>query len=245
MFTTNRNSLLFFLVAIAIAVFGLSACGGGGTAATPTATPTATPAASKPPGITYTAFGKDLVSSVSLTFDVDGGISDGTTTYTLASTANGGCSFTSNPNEPDLPVCNPVAGGQAFLLCPSLTGEYFETVLFKSSVVAADVSEIKGMTLSSVSCGSPSIRTASWTIDFNANDTIVEKHISGSSNSYGAGLTAQLFSSLGMRYFDFQHRFVLRKHVAATKTTYFLMDLYENVAGTQDSYNPKIYVIEK
>jgi hypothetical protein len=246
MFKTNRFlKVFYFSVVIAIATFGLGACGGGGGGgAAPAAAPAASSPTTKAAGVTYNAFTEDRVSEASVTFDIDGGLSDGTTTYTLASTANGGCSFLSNPSDPTTPVCSPIAGGQAFLLCNGTTGDYFDTVLFNSSVVAADVSEIKGLSLSNVSCGSPSFRTATWTIDFNADGTVVEKR-GASSNGYPANFVTQLFSSLGMRYFDYQHRFVLRKLIRGSKTTFFLIDLYENVAGTQTVFRPKIYVIEK
>lgn len=228
-------------VALLIATTALVACGGGGGGGSGTAVSAPT---TKPPGVTYNAFIEDRVSEGSLTFDIDGGISDGTTTYTLASTANGGCSFTSNPNDPTTPVCSPLAGGQAFLLCNGTTGNFFDTLLFKSTVVAADVSELKGLILSSMTCGSPFIHTATWTIEFNANDTITERS-GGSSNTYPASFTPQLFSNAGMRYFDYQHRLVLRKVLVGNKTTYFLIDLYENVAGTNTVFSPKIYVLEK
>jgi hypothetical protein len=237
----NLNRALGYIFSTILVAFSLASCGGGGGGTTTAIAPSPTV---KPAGVTYTAFTEDRVSSGSLTFDIDGGFLNGTTTYTLATTTNGGCSFTSSPTDPDTPVCSPIAGGHAFLLCNSTTGDYFDTVLFKSSVVDANFSEIAGLSLSSVSCGNPLIRTTTWTIDFNADGTVVERKGSGT-NGYPATYIQTLFSSTGARYFDYQHRFVLRKLVEGSKTTFFLVDLYENVAGTNTIFNPRIYLLVK
>lgn len=235
-----HNRLLDFWAAILLAAIALTACGGGGSESAPVIAGSVPKSA----GVTYTLFTEDYISSGLVTFDIDGGISDGTTTYTLASNTNGGCSFTSSPTEPDPVFCSPMAGGQALLLCDNTTGEYFNSVLFKSSVVDASASEIAGLTLPSVSCGVPSLRAATRTIDFNLDGSIVER-TGGSSNTYGVTYAQELFSVTGSRYFDYQHRYVLKKLVEGSKTTFFLLDLYENIVGTETNYGSRIYVLVK
>jgi hypothetical protein len=235
------GKLLGYAMAISLTALNLVACGGGGGSGS---APVVAGAVPKAAGVTYTLFTEEYISSGSVTFDIDGGILNGTTTYTLASTANGGCSFTSNPANLDTPVCSSLAGGQAYLLCDNTTGEYFNSVLFKASVVDASINEITGLSLPSVSCGIPSIRPAIRTINFNMDGSIVER-TNGSSNTYDSANAQELFSVTGSRYFDYQHRYVLKKLVEGSKTTFFLLDLYENIVGTETNYGSRIYVLVK
>jgi hypothetical protein len=240
----NQSVLKFcnLAVAILLASVALVACGGGGGggSGTTTATPTA-----KPPGVTYNAFTEDRVSEASVTFDIDGGISDGTTTYTLASTASGGCSFTSNPNDPTTPLCSPIAGGQAFLLCNGTTGENFDTVLLKSSVVSADLSEFSGLKLSNTSCGSPLFRTTTFAIEFRADGSVYET-VPGGSLSYATGGFSQFLADTGVVVFDYRLRYVLRKSIQGNKTTFIAMTLYENTTPTSNAFRkPRMYVFEQ
>jgi hypothetical protein len=235
----NQSVLKFcnLAVAILIASVALVACGGGGGAGTGTTTASPT---TKPPGVTYNAFTEDRVSEASVTFDIDGGISDGTTTYTLASTANGGCSFTSNPNDPSTPLCNPLPTSAGYLFCSNPTGEAFDTLLFRQSVVDASLNEIGLLQLSSISCGSTNVRTITGTIGFDSIGNLTETYPGAGSFSYAPSTIASIFATNG--YIDaargfFRTRFVLKKMVQTNKTTYFLLRLTEN-PGTNGQIIP-------
>jgi hypothetical protein len=240
---TNRlHKWLNFSVAIGIAAFGLVACGGGGGGGSGVSAPSPT---TKPAGVTYNAFIEDRVSEGSVTFDIDGGLSDGTTTVTLAPTPNGGCSFTSNPADPTLPVCSPIAGGQAFLLCNGTTGENFDTVFLKSSVVGADLSEFSGLKLSNTSCGNPLSRTTSFAIEFLADGSVHET-VAGGALSYAPGGFSQFLADAGVAVFDYRLRYVLRKLVQGNKTTFIAMTLYENTGPANNTFRkPRLYVFEQ
>lgn len=237
----------------AVVVISLVACGGGGgdspasvpasnAGAVPSQPATSVAVPAKAAGIRYTAFFGDRISPGVVTFDVDGGVVLNSATYTLEVSATS-CSFNSAPVDPTAPVCSPLANGEAILFCTNTTGESFDTVFLKSGVVEADISDLLGRTLTAFSCGSPSVRAVSPTIRINTNGSFVE--IDGlSTSTTGTGLLTQLTSITGSQYFPFQHRFVVRKIIQGARTTYFLIDLYENVAGTSASRSPKIYIIE-
>lgn len=250
-FSIKRSG--FFLFVLAMVVGALTACGGGGGETTPVVTPASDPvipvvAPAPAPvilsGITYTAFTEDRVSPASLTFDATNSIAlDSGITYTLSATANGGCTFNSNPPDPDAPACSQLPSGEAFLLCNGTTGESFDTVLFKPTVVDASINDLRGLTMSALTCGSPAFRTTTAAINFSVTGVSVETR-GGSTWTLASEIVAQFASPTGNRDFSFQRRFVVRKLVQSVKTTYFLVDLYENIAGTAEVSSPRIYVVE-
>lgn len=226
-----------FLGAIAIALT-LTGCGGGDST-----TIAATP--SKPAGLTYTVFTEDRVGSGYLTFDIDGGLQVDDVTYTLASQSATQCSFTSNPANPPNPACNTLAGGEGYLLCDGTSSDHFGVALFKASAVAADISELRGMTLKAYSCGATALRETGATLELLSDGGYVQYFPPGSTFNWQPTWLSQALSSTGVQYFDFRVRLVPLKVVQADKTTYFLMELAEktNPAST-DFKLPRIYSIE-
>lgn len=225
----------------------LVACGGGGGGGTPAPPPDSGFGTStgKAPGVTYTAFTLDEVVSAPLLFDVDGGIKIEAFTYTLSSNATS-CGLSSNPNDPTTPVCSPMAGGEALLLCDNTTGNNFDTVLFKSSVTEAPISELRGLTGSSVTCGSPGVRNAQWVVAVGADGTVSTGIGAPGNQNFSLPFLDQIASPGGVQFFDWQFRFAVRKIVQGNKTTYFLMELYEKrYAGANGVRAPVIYVLEK
>jgi hypothetical protein len=253
--TTKARFFLFFLV---MALGALKGCGGGsGTAAKPdpvtpvveSAPNPVTPVEAPAPapvivsGMTYTAFGEGRVSSGSLTFDASNSIVLDSITYTLTPTPNLGCTFTSNPLDPDMPVCSQLPGGEAFLLCNGTNEDYFDAVLFKPTVVDADIEDLRGLALSAVTCGTPATKTTNASINFSVSGTSTETRPS-STSMVDSQSVLNYARPTGAREFDFQRRFVTRKLVQSAKTTYFLLDLHENVVGNAQIKSPKIYVTE-
>jgi hypothetical protein len=241
-FKTRLFSLGLPAIAVAITLVACGGGGGGGSAPETPAVPVVAPP--KADGITYTAFTEDRVSSGPVTFDIDSQLTIDSFTYTLASTANGGCTFTSSPFDSTAPAgCGQLAGGEGFLLCNDTAGESFNTVFFKSTVVHADFNDLLGHTVTGTSCGSSLLRSTPATIEFRLDGSFVEL-LAGTITGTFTGFLPGLTSPQGVRDFGYTHRFEVRKVAQGAKTVYFLLDLFENDPGSTQAPPPRIYTIE-
>lgn len=232
------------VLAACCTAIGLTACGGGGGGTSATTTPAAvTPAPVVNAGVSYTAFTEDRVSSGTLVLDTANGFSSDGVTYNFVSTSNGGCALSSNPRDPSTPACSPLAGGEAFLLCDGTATDYFDTVLFKPSVVEIDFSELRGRTLTHVTCGNPGVRSTSGSFVFQQNGGATLT-VSTSSSIQNIDSPSTITGPQGEQYFNFRHRYVARKIVQGSKTTFFMIDLYENNASPVGIRKPCIFMLE-
>jgi hypothetical protein len=218
----------------------LVACGGGGGASAPAPQP-------KPPGATYTAFIADEVATFRVTLDIDGGLVDGSTTYTLASTPTG-CTFTSNPSDPPDPACSLLAGGEGFLLCDDTAVTDFGLVFLKDSFVPASPSEIDGLVLRRAACGNPSLRLLNETFELRlANESRPSTEVVVGLNSFTLSPSrfAEATSEQGMTSTGLQQRYVFKKVVGPTKTTFFAFDLSKLLFSQSPPLKAYVYMLER
>ena len=247
----TRYRLLFRSTAVSLMLgLILSACGGGGdSVATPSPTPTPAPvnatSTGKAPGETYTAYGVDSISAAALLFDVDGGYKIDNDMLTLSYPTAPGCSVKTIPQATGDPTaCSELAGGQVFLLCPTTSSDYVDLVLTKASVVPASMSELQGLTLNGVSCGSAGLRATSRTFEVTAN-AVIEQTTGGSSFAWNSSFYPALLSATGSPYFDYRNRWIVSKTISAGKTFYLVINLYERTKATASIFETKVYWLQK
>lgn len=233
------------VLAACCTALGLAACGGGGGGTSATTTPAAvTPTPVVNAGVSYTAFTEDRISSGTLVLDTANGFASDGITYTFVLTTNGGCTLSSNPRDPSTPACSPLAGGEAFLLCDGTATDYFDTVLFKPSVVEIDFAELRGRTLTPVTCGNPGVRSTNGSFLFQQHGITTLTESSGSSWTRSVDSPSTITGPQGAQDFNFRHRYVARKIIQGAKTTFFMIDLYENTASPIGIKKPTIFMLE-
>lgn len=233
------------VLAACCTALGLAACGGGGGGTSATTTPGAvTPAPVVNAGVSYTAFTEDRISSGTLVLDTANGFASDGINYNFVATSNGGCTLSSNPRDPSTPACSPLAGGEAFLLCDGTATGYFDTVLFKPSVMEIDFAELRGRTLTAVTCGNPGVRSTSGSFVFQQNGVTILKDSAGNTSTRGADSLSAITGPQGEQFFNLRNRLVARKIVQGSKTTFFMMELYENFGVGGVTRKPSIFMLE-